>query len=236
MFLSSFTGMGPKRAILSVKAKGKVVPILLTKGAGKGRFAKLRVRTRATRVTEHDITRGRLRSEVDVMAKSVGRTTRQFGPTFFSIVAAGPPCVLTSRKLQGPSSDGTVTQRRILYALSSVLERDVQLLRSGNEFCVVREPFQLARVLAGVRRCGVRPGQVRFVRPCVSGRPAVILIRKVHKTGPEIAVRPPVVVCTGSKALLRGGKGGSRGREWLGDCGIVKSRSNEGVVFNDGAS
>lgn len=198
ILLDTFTGMGTKRYILSLKAKAKVLPVLLTTGAGKGRFAKLRVRRRDTSVTHQDIQRGRLRRRVSVIAKSVGRTSRVFKRNSVSIVAAGPPCVVNKRKLTGPRDTGTVTERRILYALSSVVQRDTQALGTKNEFCVMREPFQLTRVLATVYRTGLRPGQVHLICPCISGRPGVILVRKVHNTGSQVAIRPPLVICRGS--------------------------------------
>lgn len=212
ILLSNFTGMGGNRATLSLKAKAKVVPVLLGAGAGKGRFANLRVRGRYMSVTKHDIECGRLRSSIRVMRNSVGRTTSVFKTTSFSMIADGPPCVVKRRKLHGPSVPGTVTERRMLYGLRSIIDRTSGILGRHKEFCVIREPFELTRVVGILAGCHLRPGEVRLMCPCVSERPGVILVRTLGKKGSEIAIRPPLVMCGRPKICARG---------VLGVCSVV---------------
>lgn len=203
ILLSNFTQIGENRITLSVKANAKVVPVLLSSHASKRRFAKLRVRRRYTRVTSHDIECGNLRSEIQVIRNSVERTTKVFKTTSFSIIAYGPPCVVKRRKLAGPRLPGTVTERRVLYSFSSITYRTTQILGSQKQFFLIREPFQLIRLVTALAGCGLRPGEVRLICPFVSGRPGVILVRTYGNKGSEVQIRQPLIICRQPKICAR---------------------------------
>ena len=110
----------------------------------------------------------------------------------FSLILCNPPYKKKNSGEQGLSAHVAACRHECFITLDEIISAAKRMLRPGGRLCICQRVERLTDLIAGLRREGLEPFDVAFVRT-VSGDPYLVIVQAVKGKKPQLKVRKEII-------------------------------------------
>ena len=112
----------------------------------------------------------------------------------YDAVTCNPPYIKESGGLHNDKSAYNIARHEIAVSWEEIVRAAAHLLKPGGSFYVVHKPFRLPELMQCLIQYRLEPKCMQLVQPYAGKEPNMVLLEAVMGGGPQLTVRPTLVV------------------------------------------